>query len=94
MRRSVILARGNERVAIVLTEAVARTALHTVRVEMVANAGMNAPAPSADCSPQRSRRTTDELHNSRPRWLRRISRGANLVLLAVVVAIAGLFAYR
>ena len=56
------------------------------------------PCPECGLLARRSRRATDELHNSRPRWLRRISRGANLVLLAIVVAIAGLlawpFAYR
>ena len=49
--------------------------------------------PECGLLARRSRRTTDELHNSRPRWLCRISRGANLVLLAIVVAIAGLFAW-
>ena len=51
------------------------------------------PCPECGLLARRSRRTTDELHNSRPRWLRRISRGANLVLLAIVVAIAGLFVW-
>jgi len=51
------------------------------------------PCPECGLLARRSRRTTDELHNSRPRWLRRISRGANLILLAIVVAIAGLFAW-
>src|SRR5918993_2885061 len=51
------------------------------------------PCPECGLLARRSRRTTDELHNSRPRWLRRISRGANLVLLAIIVAIAGLFAW-
>ena len=51
------------------------------------------PCPECGLLARRSRRTTDELHNSRPRWLRRISRGANLVLLAIVVAVAGLFAW-
>jgi len=41
--------------------------------------------PECGLLARRSRRTTDELHNTRPRWLRRISRGANLVLLAIIV---------
>ena len=51
------------------------------------------PCPECGLLARRSRRTTDELHNSRPRWLRRISRGANLVLLAIVVAVAWVFAW-
>lgn len=44
--------------------------------------------PECGLLARRSRRTTDELHNTRPRWLRRISRGADLILLAVVLVLA------
>src|SRR5580765_3129732 len=44
------------------------------------------PCPECGLLARRSRRPTDELHNSRPRWLRRISRGANLILLAILIA--------
>lgn len=40
--------------------------------------------PECGLLARRSRRTTDELHDTRPRWLNRISRGANLILLALV----------
>jgi hypothetical protein len=43
------------------------------------------PCPECGLLARRSRRTTDELHNTRPRWLRRISRGANLILLAIAL---------
>src|SRR2546430_3389303 len=46
------------------------------------------PCPECGLLARRSRRASDELHNTRPRWLRRISRGANLILLAIVVAVA------
>jgi MFS family permease len=46
------------------------------------------PCPECGLLARRSRRETDELHNTRPRWLKRISRGANLILLAILVAIA------
>jgi hypothetical protein len=41
--------------------------------------------PECGLLAQRSRRTTDELHNTRPRWLRSISRGVNLILLSLVL---------
>ncbi len=47
----------------------------------------SSPAPNAVCSRKRSRRQTDELHNTRPRWLRSISRGVNRILLAILVAV-------
>ena len=50
------------------------------------------PCPECGLLARRSRRATDELHQTRPRWLARISRGANLVLLALVVAVAWPFA--
>ncbi|HEV2295710.1 MAG TPA: hypothetical protein VGR35_17820 [Tepidisphaeraceae bacterium] len=42
--------------------------------------------PECGLLARRSRRTTDELHNTRPRWLARISRGANLILLSILIA--------
>ncbi len=44
--------------------------------------------PECGLLARRSRRTTDELHNTRPRWLARVSRGANLILCAVLIAAA------
>jgi hypothetical protein len=41
------------------------------------------PCPGCGLLARRSRRTTDELHVTRPRWLARISTGANLILLSV-----------
>ncbi len=49
------------------------------------------PCPECGLLARRSRRPSDELHNTRPRWLRRISRGANLILLAIVLAVIGPF---
>jgi hypothetical protein len=46
------------------------------------------PCPGCGLLARRSRRQTDELHNTRPRWLKRISRGANLILLAIVISAA------
>src|SRR6185312_10254839 len=40
----------------------------------------------------RSRRVTDELHESRPRWLRRLSWGVWAILLAMVTPVVGSFA--
>src|SRR4029434_8766362 len=40
-----------------------------------------------------SRRSTDELHDTRPKWLRKISRGANRILFGVVLAIAWPFLF-
>jgi hypothetical protein len=39
--------------------------------------------PECGLLAQRSRRATDELHNSRPRWLRSLSIGINLILLSI-----------
>jgi predicted RNA-binding Zn-ribbon protein involved in translation (DUF1610 family) len=44
--------------------------------------------PECGLLAQRSRRTTDELHNTRPRWLRSISRGTNLILLSLILTVA------
>jgi hypothetical protein len=41
------------------------------------------PCPECGLLARRSRRPSDELHLTRPRWLVRISTGANLILLAV-----------
>jgi hypothetical protein len=46
------------------------------------------PCPECGLLAQRSRRVTDELHNTRPRWLRRISLGVWLTLLALFVTTA------
>ena len=45
------------------------------------------PCPECGLLAQRSRRVTDELHNTRPKWLRAIARGSNLILLAIVTAV-------
>jgi hypothetical protein len=47
--------------------------------------GDETPCPECGLLARRSRRPTDELHYTRPRWLRRISRGTNLLLLAVLL---------
>ncbi len=46
------------------------------------------PCPECGLLAQRSRRPTDELHNTHPRWLRSISLGALLILLSFVLALA------
>jgi hypothetical protein len=43
------------------------------------------PCPECGLLARRSRRTTDELRYTRPRWLRRVSRGTNLLLAAIVM---------
>ena len=40
--------------------------------------------PECGLLAERSRRVTEELHDTRPRWLRSLSRGINLILLAIV----------
>ncbi len=45
------------------------------------------PCPECGLLAERSRRVTDELHNTRPKWLRTIARGSNLILLAIVTAV-------
>jgi hypothetical protein len=47
--------------------------------------------PECGLLAERSRRVTDELHDTRPRWLRSLSWGINLILLAMVVPLAGRF---
>src|SRR5262245_57647691 len=44
------------------------------------------PCPECGLLAERSRRVTDELHNTRPRWLRRLSLGVWLILLALAAA--------
>jgi len=44
--------------------------------------------PECGLLAERSRRVTDELHETRPKWLRSISIGAILILLSIVVEIA------
>src|SRR6476469_3112488 len=43
------------------------------------------PCPECGLLARRSRRTTDELRYTRPRWLKRISRGTSCLLLAVAL---------
>ncbi len=45
------------------------------------------PCPECGLLAERSRRVTDELHNTRPKWLRTIARGSNLILLAIVTMV-------
>jgi hypothetical protein len=45
------------------------------------------PCPECGLLAQRSRRETDELHDSRPRWLRRLSLGMNLILIGIVLPV-------
>ena len=49
--------------------------------------------PECGLLAERSRRITDELHNTRPRWLRSLSWGINLILLALVAPLAGPFIF-
>lgn len=42
------------------------------------------PCPECGLVAGRSRRPSDELHDTRPRWLRRIALGAGLILLAIL----------
>lgn len=46
------------------------------------------PCPECGLLAERSRRPTDELHDTRPRWLRRLSWGVKLITLAVLIALA------
>jgi len=49
------------------------------------------PCPECGLLAERSRRITDELHNTRPRWLRSISLGVSLILLVTLVAFTAPF---
>src|SRR5579862_6735752 len=44
------------------------------------------PCPECGLLAARSRRASDELHLSRPKWLTSLSRGVNLILLAIILA--------
>ena len=44
------------------------------------------PCPECGLLAARSRRHTDELHETRPRWLKRLGWGVRLMLLAIVLA--------
>lgn len=46
------------------------------------------PCPECGLLAERSRRVTDELHNTRPRWLRKLAWGINFILLAIAAAVA------
>ena len=52
------------------------------------------PCPECGLPAGRSRRPSDELHDTRPRWLGRIARGTELILLALVVAFAWMFLWE
>lgn len=54
--------------------------------------GDEQPCPECGLLAQRSRRATDQLHDTRPRWLASISRGTNLILLAITLALLWPFA--
>src|SRR5688500_3244961 len=43
------------------------------------------PCPECGLLARRSRRVTDDLHRTRPRWLRRIALGTALIFLGVVL---------
>ena len=45
------------------------------------------PCPECGLLARRSRRPSDELRYTRPRWLRRVSRGSNLLLAAIVLIV-------
>jgi MFS family permease len=51
----------------------------------------DAACPECGLLAERSRRVTDELHDTRPRWLRSLSRGVDLILIAIVALFAGPF---
>ena len=54
-----------------------------------AGSAMTDRARNAACSPSAAGRLTDELHDTRPRWLRGLSWGINLILMAMVAPVAG-----
>ncbi len=54
----------------------------------IANEGA---CPECGLLAERSRRVTDELHDTRPRWLRSLSRGIDLILLAIIAPIGESF---
>jgi hypothetical protein len=50
------------------------------------------PCPECGLLAERSRRPTDELHHTRPGWLRRLAWGVRLILLAIGAAVLWPFA--
>jgi len=48
------------------------------------------PCPECGLLAERSRHVTDELHNTRPKWLRKIALGGVLIVLAVPVGLAAI----
>jgi hypothetical protein len=52
------------------------------------------PCPECGLLAARSRRPTDELHHTRPGWLRRLSWGTGLILLAMLLGVVWQGAYR
>ena len=48
------------------------------------------PCPECGLLAERSRRVTDELHNTRPNWLREIALGGAMIVLAVPLGIAAI----
>ncbi|MGH7177851.1 MAG: hypothetical protein ACREJC_10755 [Tepidisphaeraceae bacterium] len=51
------------------------------------------PCPECGLLAIRSRRQTDELHNTRPKWLWSISRGVWLILLGIVIPVCWFFVW-
>src|SRR5688500_12763630 len=47
------------------------------------------PCPECGLLAERSRRPTDELHSTRPGWLRRLALGTFRLLMTVVAAVIG-----
>jgi hypothetical protein len=52
------------------------------------------PCPECGLPAGRSRRPSDALHHTRPRWLGRIARGTGLILLSLVVGFAWVFLWE
>ncbi len=52
------------------------------------------PCPECGLLAERSRHLTDELHNSRPRWLRNLSLGVWLILIALPLKLFLVYAIR
>ena len=50
------------------------------------------PCPECGLLAERSRRITDELHQTRPKWLKRLSRGVWLIVLALLLPVPLLMA--
>jgi hypothetical protein len=56
--------------------------------------GDDQPCPECGLLAGRSRRTTDQLHDTRPQWLRRLAIGIWLILLSLLVLLAWLFTFE